>query len=109
MHQEAQPVPFDWPVAHVGSVGPAHGSTNMAVSRELLEVRLLGGFSAEYEGEPLPPLPSRSARLLFAWLVLNAGRAQPRSLLADRFWPDAAEARARRRLSKVRSAAAGAS
>lgn len=71
----------------------------MAVSREVLEVRLFGGFSVLYEGTPLPPLPSRSARLLFAWLVLNAGRPQPRSVLADRFWPDMVESRARRRLS----------
>ncbi len=71
----------------------------MAVPRDVLEIRLFGGFSVQYEGEPLPPLPSRSARLLLAWLALNAGRPQARSLLTDRFWPDAVEARARRRLS----------
>jgi DNA-binding SARP family transcriptional activator len=67
--------------------------------REVLEIRLFGGFSVQYDGEPLPPLPSRQARLLLAWLALNAGRPQPRGLLADRFWPDVVEARARRRLS----------
>lgn len=71
----------------------------MAISREVLEIRLLGGFSVHFEQRPVPPLPSRTARLLFAWLALQVGRPQPRSLLADRFWPDMPESRARRRLS----------
>ncbi|MEX0869346.1 MAG: AAA family ATPase, partial [Nitriliruptoraceae bacterium] len=71
----------------------------MALPREVLEIRLFGGFSVQFDGRPLPPLPSRSARLLFAWLALHAGRPQPRSLLSDRFWPEATESRARRRLS----------
>jgi DNA-binding SARP family transcriptional activator/tetratricopeptide (TPR) repeat protein len=69
------------------------------VHGDRLEVRLFGGFSLSCGGEALPPLPSRQARLLFAWLVLHAGRPQPRSVLADRFWPEVAESRGRRRLS----------
>lgn len=72
----------------------------MVVSaRDRLEVRLFGGFSLSYGGDALPPLPSRQARSLFAWLVMHPGRSQPRTALADRFWPDVAESRARRRLS----------
>lgn len=47
----------------------------------------------------MPPLPSRVARLLLAYLVLRAGNPQPRSVLADLFWPDTPESRGRRRLS----------
>lgn len=64
-----------------------------------LDIHLLGGFSLAFGGDHLPPLPSRHARLLFAWLALQAGRPQSRTLLADRFWPDLPEARGRRRLS----------
>lgn len=71
----------------------------VVVARDRLEVRLFGGFSLSYGGHALPPLPSRQARSLFAWLVLHPGRSQPRTALADRFWPDVAESRARRRLS----------
>lgn len=71
----------------------------MATEREQLRVTLFGGFSLSYDGELLPPLPSRHARLLFSWLVLQEGRPESRTLLSDRLWPDVAESRARRRLS----------
>lgn len=71
----------------------------MTASRDQLEVTLFGGFSLSHDGELLPPLPSRHARLLFAWLVLQDGRPESRTLLCDRLWPDVAESRARRRLS----------
>ena len=71
----------------------------MSRERDVLRIHLLGGFALEMDGDQLPPLPSRHARLLFAWLALQRGRPQPRTLLADRFWPDLPEARGRRRLS----------
>lgn len=71
----------------------------MARGRDELGIHLLGGFSLVYDDEQLPPLPSRHARLLFAWLALQSGRPQSRTLLADRFWPDLPESRGRRRLS----------
>ncbi|MBW3619993.1 MAG: AAA family ATPase [Actinobacteria bacterium] len=73
----------------------------MALRRDGLEISLLGGFSVSYGGQQLPPLPTRPARLLFSWLALQAGRPQPRTMLTDRFWPDAVESRGRRRLSHV--------
>lgn len=71
----------------------------MSRERDTLRIHLLGGFSLAYDGDQLAPLPSRHARLLFAWLALQNGRPQSRTLLADRFWPDLPEARGRRRLS----------
>jgi len=71
----------------------------MVAGTDVLEIHLFGGFAVSFAREPLPPLPSRHARSLFAHLVLHAGRPQSRSLLADRFWPEALEPRARRRLS----------
>ncbi|MDH3729943.1 MAG: AAA family ATPase [Acidimicrobiia bacterium] len=65
----------------------------------VLQIRLLGGFSLEHDGKVLPPLPSRAARSLFALLVTQRGTTQTRDRLAGTFWPDLAEARARRRLS----------
>ena len=71
----------------------------MVTQHDVLQINLFGGFSLAYDGEQLPPLASRHARLLFAWLVLQGGRPQPRTLLCDRFWPEVTESRARRRLS----------
>lgn len=69
--------------------------------RDRLEIHLFGGFSVMRGSEPLPPLPSRTGRLLFAYLALHAGQPQPRSFLVDLFWSDVDEARGRRRLSHV--------
>jgi DNA-binding SARP family transcriptional activator len=64
-----------------------------------LRIRLLGGFSLESDGKALPPIPSRTARSLFAMLVTQRGAGKSRDFLAGTFWPDLPEARARRRLS----------
>lgn len=66
---------------------------------EPLTVHLFGGFSVRQGVEPLPPIPSRAARSLLAYLVVNRGRPHPRASLAGVFWPDLGEGRARRRLS----------
>lgn len=68
---------------------------------ETLRVSLLGGFSLETGTGPLPPIPSRVGRSLFAYLVLNRHRAHPREELAARFWSELTEGRARRRLSQT--------
>ncbi len=64
-----------------------------------LEVRLFGGLELRHAGERLPPLPSRAARSLLAYLVLHRHGPHLREQLADRFWPDLPPGRARRRLS----------
>ncbi len=71
----------------------------MVTERDVLHVQLFGAFTLTHDGEQLPPLPSRHARLLFAWLALQHGRPQARSLLCHHLWPDVPESRARRRLS----------
>ncbi len=80
-------------------VGDHEGRLHMVTEHDVLHVQLFGAFTLTHDGEQLPPLPSRHARLLFAWLALQRGRPQPRSLLCDRLWPDVPESRARRRLS----------
>ena len=66
---------------------------------EGLRIHLLGGFLLEWGEHPLPPIPSRLGRSLFAYLVVHRQRPLMRELLAGLFWPDLAEGRARRRLS----------
>lgn len=65
----------------------------------VLEIRLLGGFTAALGHDPVPPMPSRHARLLLAYLALHPDRAHPRPTLIDRLWPELDEPRARKRLS----------
>jgi DNA-binding SARP family transcriptional activator len=72
-------------------------------------IQLCGRFVVELEGERIEAaLPGRQGRLLFAYLVLNRGRAVPRSELTDAVWAadlprEPADALAAL-LSKVRSA-----
>ncbi|NNC93357.1 MAG: AAA family ATPase [Acidimicrobiia bacterium] len=64
-----------------------------------LRIRMFGGLTLEAGGEPLPPIASRSARSLLAYLVAHRHTAPTRDLLAGLFWPDMVESQARRRLS----------
>lgn len=64
-----------------------------------LEVLLFGGFQLRRHEEPLPPIPSRAARSLLAYLIMYRGVRHPRERLAAQFWPELSAARARRRLS----------
>jgi DNA-binding SARP family transcriptional activator len=68
---------------------------------EPLRINLLGGFLLEEGRRALPPIPSRAARSLFAYLAVNRDRRHTRDLLAGLFWPDLPEAKARRRLSQA--------
>ena len=60
---------------------------------------MFGGLTLEAGGEPLPPIASRTARSLLAYLVAHRHTAPTRDLLAGMFWPDMVESQARRRLS----------
>lgn len=64
-----------------------------------VELVLFGGFQLRRHGEPLPPIPSRTARSLFAAVLVARGVRHSREHLAAQFWPDLPPARARRRLS----------
>lgn len=64
-----------------------------------LDIALFGGLSMEVDGRPLPQIPSRAGRSLFAYLVTHRDTAPTRDLLAGMFWSDMLETQARRRLS----------
>lgn len=66
---------------------------------EPLRIELLGGFRMRVGERTVPPIASRSARVLCAYLVLHRDREHPRGRLATLLWPDLPEGRARRRLS----------
>jgi DNA-binding SARP family transcriptional activator len=59
-----------------------------------LEVRLFGQFELLRDGRRLI-IHTRSAQSLFAYLVLNAGKAHRRERLASLLWPDSSEENAR--------------
>jgi predicted ATPase/DNA-binding SARP family transcriptional activator len=63
----------------------------------MLEVRFFGQFEILRDGKPLT-IPTRNAQSLFAYLVLNAGKAQRRERLAGLLWPDSSEDNARSNL-----------
>src|SRR5512143_2389657 len=63
----------------------------------MLEVRLLGQFKVLCDGR-LVTIPTRNAQALFAYLVLNAGKAHRREKLAGLLWPDSSEENARSNL-----------
>jgi predicted ATPase/DNA-binding SARP family transcriptional activator len=63
----------------------------------MLEARLLGQFEVELDGKRLT-IPSRKAQSLFAYLVINAGKAHRRERLAGLLWPDSLEDTARSNL-----------
>ncbi len=64
-------------------------------------IHLLGGLTLTRGDVPLPPIPNRSARSLLAYLLTYRDRPHTRDLLAGTFWPDLADATARRRLSQA--------
>jgi len=82
------PLPETAPADYLGPMGT-------------LEISLLGGFQLRRDDQPLPPIPSRTARSLMAFLVINRDRAHTRDLIIGTFWPDMAESRGRRRLSQA--------
>ena len=66
---------------------------------DALEVTLFGGFRLRRGSQAVPPMPSRAARSLFAYLAMDRRVQHPRERLAALFWPDLPDNRARRRLS----------
>ncbi len=73
-----------------------------------LQIRLLGPFAVQVNGQPLPRLNSRKGHWLLALLVLRKGREVERSWVAGTLWPESEETLARynlrRELSHLRRA-----
>jgi WD40 repeat protein/DNA-binding SARP family transcriptional activator len=63
----------------------------------MLEVRLLGLFDIQVDGQKLD-LTSHPAQLLFVYLVLHSGMPVRRDRLAGLIWPDSSEKHARNNL-----------
>ena len=66
----------------------------------MLEVRLLGQFSLQRDGQPLE-IPSRPAQSLFSYLILNSDVSHRRERLVGIFWPDSLESSARNNLRQA--------
>ena len=68
-------------------------------------IQLCGHFVADFDGARIEgALPGRRGRLLFAYLVLNRGRAVPRDALLMAGWGQDAPAEARNALSVLLAA-----
>jgi pentatricopeptide repeat protein len=63
----------------------------------MLAVRFLGQFEVMRDGSRLA-IPTRNAQSLFAYLVINTGKAHRREKLAGILWPDSSEENARSNL-----------
>src|SRR5689334_9530739 len=63
-------------------------SVDVEGSVPAFEARLFGPWEARVHGEPLPPLRSRRAEWLLAFLLLQGGRPAQRAWLAGLFWPE---------------------
>lgn len=62
----------------------------METVKESLQVRTLGSFSIQYNGESFPQVRKRSAQveLLIIYLIMNRRTAVTNSQLIDLLWPD---------------------
>src|SRR5215212_500397 len=63
----------------------------------MLRIRLIGEMALEIDGTAAPPLASRRARSLLAWLALHPG-PHARGEVAACFWPDVLDSSARTNL-----------
>ena len=66
---------------------------------DLLKIRLFGNVELCHGTERLPDFPTQKSRALFALLVLRRDRLFSRDRLANDFWADLAEERAKKCLS----------
>jgi len=64
-----------------------------------LQVRFFGRFELEYVRKPLPLPATRKAQALLAYLILQREQPQQRDHLAELFWGDRPDEKARRSLS----------
>ncbi len=66
----------------------------------MLEARLCGQFDLRLDGGQIL-VATRPAQSLLAYLLINAGTAYRREMLAGMFWPDSSELNARRSLRQA--------
>ena len=66
-----------------------------------LSIRLLGGFYAAYDDQPIKPLYQARLQSLLAYLLLQRGHPLPRRQLAFAFWPDSTEKQALNNLRTI--------
>ena len=66
----------------------------------MLEIRILGAFVVEVDGQPAE-IPWQPGQLLVAYLALNPGTGHRREKLAGLLWPDSDEANARNNLRQT--------
>ncbi|MFC1463245.1 MAG: BTAD domain-containing putative transcriptional regulator [Candidatus Brachytrichaceae bacterium NZ_4S206] len=64
-----------------------------------LTVHLLGQFHARFNDQPIEQWPPGRGRTLFKYLIMNHRQPQPRDVLMEMFWPDAAPEAARNSLN----------
>jgi len=64
-----------------------------------LRLFLLGPLDVRHDGQQLPKPPTLKSQSLLAYLALHRQRPQPRERLADLFWGERPERRARRSLA----------
>ena len=64
-----------------------------------LELRFLGPLDVRCKGRQLPKPPTLKSQSLLAYLVLHRERPQPRERLAEMYWGDRKERKARRSLA----------
>jgi ABC-type transport system substrate-binding protein/DNA-binding SARP family transcriptional activator len=64
-----------------------------------LRLFLLGALDIQHDGQQVPKPPTLKSQSLFVYLALHRQRPQPRERLADLFWGDRPERRARRSLT----------
>ncbi|MEM7331091.1 MAG: BTAD domain-containing putative transcriptional regulator [Chloroflexota bacterium] len=70
----------------------------------MLNLSLLGSFTANLNNQPITHFYSQKARALLIYLAANLGSPQYRSHLAGLLWPEFTEKRARRNLSQALTA-----
>ena len=66
-----------------------------------LDIRLLGTFQVALDGVPVTRFRAGTARVLLAYLALNARTPQRREVLAGLLWPEQPESEARHNLSQA--------
>lgn len=66
----------------------------------MLQIRLLGQFAVLFDGEPIE-ISSRPAQSLFAYLLLQGGKAVRREKAAGMLWPNSTESNARNNLRQA--------